>query len=105
MERSKLTLEDMTSLLDIDNAIHKIEELLGVFVGCSDFDSESILGHLYKIETVIAHASPLYHPEEEGVEDDFSETEYGRIFEDETLSCEEKARRLLGETSVDHDIK
>ncbi len=97
MDRSKLTLEDMTILLDSVDALHKIEELLCAFVGCSDFDSGSILGRLYKLETVIEHASPLYHPDE-GVEADFSETQYGRIYEDETLSIEEKARRLLVET-------
>jgi len=100
MQRSTLSLNDMVSLLDASDAIHLIEKLLDVFTGSTDFVSGSILAELYKIENVIAHASPLFRPEEQDVDDNFSETEFGRIFEDTKLSNEDKAKKLLGINSL-----
>ena len=91
MVKGTITAEQYAALLDVHDALIRIEDLLEAFMGSSDFASGTVLSDLHKVDGVLEHISPLYDSKK-----DFEETEYGRIIEDSQLTNIEKATLLLG---------
>lgn len=71
----------------------RLETVLEMLTGEEDAVGyeEGILGSLSYIDDIISRHSPLYHSE-----DDFFESEFGRILEDKKMNNHKKARLLLG---------
>ena len=91
MNHTTLSVEDMTTLLDIMDSVKKIVEAFETLIGYNSFMNDSLMGKLYEIESIIEHASPLY--DTEGMPDD---SVYDRVRENENLTNREKAEFLLG---------
>ena len=91
MNHTTLSVEDMTTLLDLMDSIKKIEDTFETLTGYIDFTNISLMGNLYKIESIIENASPLYDTED--MPDD---SVYDRVRENENLTNREKAEYLLG---------
>ena len=92
-----ITEKQMTTLLDIKDAVDALDGVVEILLGRSEaiMFSEGALGQLTKIYGLIREFStidvPLSSPE-----DDVSQSPVVQIMDDKTMSNEEKARKLLG---------
>ncbi len=89
MTQTILSLEDMTTLLEIWDSVRNIQDAFHNLTGCYGFTTDSLLSKLDDIETIISHASPLFDPDDD-------DSIYDHVIENKKLSNKEKAEYLLG---------
>ena len=89
--------KQMTTLLDIKDAVESLDGITQILLGRSEavLYSEGALGQLTKIYGLIREFSTIDVPQS-SPEDDINESPVAKIMDDKTLSNEEKARILLG---------
>ncbi len=83
----------MFELLEIYDAKEELHQVLEMLAGmdCSIGYDDGVLGKLSRVTDIIKRHSPLHHTEE-----DYDESGFWKILEDETIDNHQKAGRLLG---------
>ena len=88
-----MTLNDMTDLIYIYDAVEEVQAISGYLTGTLDVGfgyGEGIIGELNRVTNVIAHNSPIY---DEHL--DFMNQRLWLVLCDREMSCEDRARILL----------
>ena len=91
--KSTLTVKDMVTLLEINDALDELHEALIVIAGNVGIGSDGLIRKLNKIISVIVNASVVKEAQE--TLDNPNEWIY-ELLEDKTIDNERKARMLLG---------
>ena len=89
----RYTLEDIIVLLDIRSGVYQVEEILGTLMGGRPVDvySGSPLGKIEEVTSILSRITPVYVAKDDETVDAFF-----ALLDDETMSNEEKARKLMG---------
>ncbi len=90
-----MELKDMTDLIRIYDAVVRLEKAAELLVGNMTPDEGSILEDLYAISDVIARNSVIYQRESKDPMFDENESQHEDILNDERLSAEQRAFRIL----------
>ena len=92
-----ITVKQMTTLLDIKDAVDAVEDVLEILLGRREAVSysEGAIGQLSKIDGLIQDLSPVFKPQTDPTED-ISEAPVYQIMDDKEMSNAEKAKLLLG---------
>ena len=91
--KSTLTVKDMMTLLEINDALEELDQALTIIVGDIGIGSDGLMRELDKVSSVIVNASVVKEPQEDV--DNPNEWIY-ELLEDKTIDNERKARMLLG---------
>ena len=91
--KSTLTVKDMVTLLEINDALDELHEALIVIAGNVGIGSDGLIRKLNKIISVIINASVVKEAQE--TLDNPNEWIY-ELLDDRTIDNEQKARMLLG---------
>ena len=89
--------KQMTTLLDIKDAVESLEGIIQILLGRSEalLFSDGALGQLTKIYGLIRELSTINVPQS-SPDDDIAESPIMKIMDDKTMCNAEKARMLLG---------
>lgn len=92
-DKSFLNLEDMVTLLEVNDALEELNHAMTVIVGDIGIGSDGLMSELDKVSSLIAKLCPVSKP----ADDDLAPNEWiYELLEDKTVDNERKARILLG---------
>lgn len=89
----RYTMEDIVALLDIWSGLREVEDMISTMIsgGPGVTITDGPLAKVKDVSEILARLSPIYD-----AEDDDAVNAFYALLHDETITNEEKARKLMG---------